>query len=397
MPLPLLPFDVISESIDHLRNESTAKQVSDGQSISLVCKAWRPLGQALRWRRIGIDRRQISSIFNHFYIHAELGGLVRDCLVLGTLDNSNTDDHEEEEDDEAHHAQLPGLLTRLPNLESITITSDLGKFLGSTFQALSELSKLNETSLCVAGRPEWWSEIVSSLSSGFKKLSDLVFVAPGGVVNEIPVDDIQPSADRIKLKMLMIGWDAVPAINSQLAERFLSRLDPNTLQVVNLLDSATCTTSLKWLLGCPSLVNLSIALSLDQVHHDFPDHLSMLPQFPSLKLFEVGLIATPINMIPSPVPLSAILASFSPTLRAFRVQQFVFSDLDTLTRREVPIPTRESIRLIEVLCPGPVDGDGGRGGPDGDREAVEMSVWGEESEGVITWFCDVVSLEGTSS
>jgi hypothetical protein len=332
--------------------------------------------------RIEIDRRRLSSLLKHFDLHPKLGRLIHECRLRQATDSDDSDDLEEEEDDGSVYVELPGLLSNLSNLESIVVEGNLGGSFSPTVEILSELPKLVDTQLFVEDRPQWWSEMFPTLNSGFKRLSSLSFGAPGGVLSEFIVDDIQPHEDRIPLQTLMVGWDAVPAINSQLAERFLSRLDPNTLQVVNLLDSAACITAFKWLPGCPNLVNLGIELSLHQVLQDFPEYLSILPQFPSLKFFEVG-VGNTNQIVTSPVPLAAILASFTPSLRTIDCPQFVFTDLDALPRRELPQSPSEATRHLAAMCPDP-DGAFGRG-LDEATVAVGMIVWGEESEGTIAW------------
>jgi hypothetical protein len=390
MPLPILPFDIISVIISHLRNSSTAAQISEGKAISLVCKAWMPLGQALCWRNVDVQPRQIPPLLDHLNGYPELGKLVRKLNVCEKPDSTDSDnDSHEEEEAKPDFSQLPSLLLQLSRLEGFDIEGDLGKSWSLTVETLSKLPVLTHCNLgTIVGRADWWDGMATSLQNGFNKLTALVFGAPVTIVSSLPEENPPARKKKIPLKWLIAGWTAASDVGPQLANRFLSHLDPATLRDVTLMESAACIETIRWLMDCPNLINLSVTLSLDQLPLDLPKVFNLLPQFITLKTFEVGLAGTDM-LIGSPVSLPTIFAAFSPSLRIFQAPQFVFLDFDTLAFRALPSSADENTRLVLALCPCPHDdGRGGGGGPDEEGRATEMIVWGEEFEGVMRWFYD---------
>jgi hypothetical protein len=112
----------------------------------------------------------------------------------------------------------------------------------------------------------------------------------------------------------------------------------------------------------------------------FSEILAAIRQLVSLKYLNLHTTqAGVISLLQCPVPLSVVLASFSPSLRQISTMQIVFSDFAPLPIRTCP--AEETIKT--VFLEGLISIDGG--------ETGNLLVWGEKEEGRIKWYRDMES------
>jgi hypothetical protein len=230
-------------------------------------------------------------------------------------------------------------------------------------------------SLGVSGGGVSGVEVVSSLDSGFKQLSDLIFTA----VHVTPPLLIGESAlerrNRIPLKSIMAAWEMEPTDAGQLADRLFSHFDPTTLGMAKLLRSAVCNDSLSWLSTCTTLHTLQLTLAPHQIATEFPVLLSHLPRFRSLKA--VMVYHSDSGDINSPVRLSTILTSLPPSLCGFSAPRFIFPDAEALPVRPIPRPPFSGLRAVMGQQPASPR--------TGVRTTTSLIVWGEKSQGITSW------------
>jgi hypothetical protein len=378
MSLPILPLDIIAEVVSHLEEELTDvdQLVSEGKTVSLVCKEWKPLGQALRWRRMDISTSQVPSLLTHFALHTHLPKLVRSLKVQEAKESTGNSS-----------SRLPGLLTTLVNLRQSTVLVKPDHKLSPIFKALSHLEHLSICNFGLRGNIEWSGDFSSIFLGGFRKLSNLVILFD---VLEFP--DVARNFDkglRFRLEELTIAWSL--ADNAKVVENIFSIIDPTTLHNVDLTYSAACVESIRWLSRCPNLLVLSISNVLEAIANNFRHILSFLPQFPSLKHILVKVMNIPKGQpISSPVSLTAILASFPPSLKSFDAAQFVFVDFEAIPTRKLIMPPQEDYKFLLAMFPS--FNSSGEGGGRG-REAIGMVVWGEALKGGTRWSCHLVDDE----
>ncbi|GAA5997934.1 hypothetical protein JCM5350_000039 [Sporobolomyces pararoseus] len=80
MSIRTIPIEILNEIISFLAasfDEEPTESIEDGKSISLVSRAFRPIGQALRWRYLVFDLRSAPSLAQHFELYPHLAELVR--------------------------------------------------------------------------------------------------------------------------------------------------------------------------------------------------------------------------------------------------------------------------------------------------------------------------------
>ncbi|GAA5978016.1 hypothetical protein JCM5350_006299 [Sporobolomyces pararoseus] len=153
MPVPSLPLDVVSVILSNFHatpasNEDALEAASAvGKAVSLVCRAWSPLGQALLWRQLKIDLLQTSSLLLHLRSLPHLSPLVQqlDIEDLSGDSRSNGNDQEEEEESREDSAIIE-LITKLSNLRNLKIESRWSN-LDEIIVTCSKLPSLESVSL----------------------------------------------------------------------------------------------------------------------------------------------------------------------------------------------------------------------------------------------------------
>jgi len=126
MPIPSLPIEIVGEITSHLRalpQGDPTEAIEGGQALSLVCRRWYPIGQALRWKDLRIDIASVPSLPAHFDLYPHLPRLV---TTLQQLDTSNGRSDPNERDsssglDEEGFALLPKLLETLEQLRALNL------------------------------------------------------------------------------------------------------------------------------------------------------------------------------------------------------------------------------------------------------------------------------------
>ncbi|GAA5950661.1 hypothetical protein JCM3765_000570 [Sporobolomyces pararoseus] len=374
MPVPSLPLDLVFEIVSHLEEEEKiAEQIQGGKTVSLVCRAWRSLGQALRWRRVKIERLQLSSLLDHFAQFPHLANLVRDFRLDGSLsqDLGSLDSSLEEA-----LPQIPRFLSILVNLARFVISGDMEEDLVPILKAASHLDNLRFLRLRAWGDFDCSNEFVASFRSGFKSLSTLFFTAYNPTQSSFQLDNTIASSHKIPIKSLGIRWKIRPAEPSTLSNDFLSIVDPATLRSVHLFGHAACPDLLKCLSGHSNLVNLNLQLDSQENVGDLKQILPILTRFSALK--GITLQLTDLDKedgFESPVSLFEIIACIPPSLRGFSARQFIFPDFYQIPVRQVKLSHESrNVKCILVRCPLDMLG------------STYTFVWGEEIEGKLQWF-----------
>ena len=363
MPLPFLPPELISEIISYLRNEDDVdEQVRDGKAVSLVCKSWKRLGQALRWRFLYIKPARIPSVYRHFAQYPHLAKSVR-RLVYAQL--------KEEQSSEESCGRMAEIVTNLVNLEAFEILGQLGQHLSSVVQAASTLLKLRVFAISSNEENDTTDDVIRSFSTGFNNLRHLHFrlVRLNASNRE---DDRHPDVRNLRLVHLTIAWSCDLTEMRRVGKSFLRILDPTALETVGIGCCAVSLYALEWLLECPRLVRLRIELVDVQVPSAVPEVLSILPRLPSLQYFRLAALPDRADetcgVDRMPIALEAVLARFPPSLRRFMTQNLDFFDYHT-------IPARPSPRMRHhALC-------GSRLRDNEEGKVVPLSIWGEKVEG----------------
>ncbi|GAA5904586.1 uncharacterized protein JCM6883_003834 [Sporobolomyces salmoneus] len=147
MPVPFIPPELVSVILAHFHChvEDEAKMVEDvGKSASLVCRSWRTLGQALRWRTLSVEPSSASSLLDHLVSHPHITNLVFE-LRIGPSLSEEEDQEEGEEETDKDYAPSIELLSKFPDLRTLDLElsayADLDKVvvLASNLQKLEEL------------------------------------------------------------------------------------------------------------------------------------------------------------------------------------------------------------------------------------------------------------------
>ncbi|GAA5986618.1 hypothetical protein JCM5350_008319 [Sporobolomyces pararoseus] len=182
------------------------------------------------------------------------------------------------------------------------------------------------------------------------------------------LEEAAPRTSKIKF---------VKSIFGALSTRQLFPLDrgSNNLWSVALDFDTACMSSMQWLCGCPKLVELKVDISRLE---DFSDFLPILHRLSALKDFTIKWRGD-VELLPSPVPISTVIANYPSSLQAFKAAQFVFFDLlKKFTKREIPHGKDvAALKYIWVRT--------SELGMEGSSE--EVVLWGEEHDGKVRWSC----------
>ncbi|GAA5969237.1 hypothetical protein JCM3765_007254 [Sporobolomyces pararoseus] len=385
MPIPFLPLDIIVEIISHLEEEEEgedgSRQIKNGKAVSLVRRSWKPIGQGLRWKVVKTMPSQFSSLIAHFDEHPHLAKLIREFKLYCPSPTVYIDVFSFEE---ATYRKMPKFLKKAVNLQSLSISGNIGKHLVKTFKASSKLRRLLTFQVFLFGEVEWSNQLASSFQTGFAKLSSFGFEAVSPTTTTLFHGEEDPSIRKLSLENLKVAWTCEPSTANQLVIDFFSVLDPSTLKSAALLDLAVCTSSVEWLSTCPHLLKLSLSLSITENLEELSQFLSILPRFRSLQRFRVDLLDLGDDDLVEPhVTLLDVIAKYPPSLKILEAKQFVFSDSSSLPIRHCPSDDEDKRKYIFTLCPSDEE----------EGVAEKMLVWGEDNQGKISWYRHV--LKGT--
>ncbi|GAA5962203.1 hypothetical protein JCM3765_003896 [Sporobolomyces pararoseus] len=205
MPVPSLPLDIVSEILSNFYSTSDSDDetldAADavGKAVSLVCRAWSPLGQALLWRQVKMDLSQTSPVLFHFRSYASLVPLVHDLAVQDNFNKPEDEcDQEEKAERDQNSTLLLDLVGKLSNLRSLNIKLDWSS-LDDIIVACSKLSSLEV--LCLYGQRLLVSaQVHSAFNEGFPVLRDLSLL-PGEVkFEDDTAQQLQEEEDQSSLQ-----------------------------------------------------------------------------------------------------------------------------------------------------------------------------------------------------
>lgn len=382
MSVPSLPLDIVVEIISHLeqeeeKGEPMSPQIEDGKVISLVCRSWRIYGQRLRWKVVKVTPSHFSSLVSHVDANPHLARLIRSFKLYSPDPTIGIDPGSL---DEGSYRKLPKLLKKLVNLQRLAVLGNVGQYLTRTFKVSSRLQSLAMLQVFLFGEVEWSNELVSSLQTGFKRLSSFAFQSVGSVISSISHSgEDQSSSPKVSVENMRIAWMGEPTSANQVASDFLSVFDSSGLKHAALLDLSICTPSIDWLAACPHLLELDLSFSITQNLDQFSHLVSTLSHFRSLQSCRVDLLDSSDRLVESPVALLDFLTNFPSSLTIFEAKQFVFTDSSSLSIRTCPSHKDDKRKYVPTL--GAKDREEGM--------AVRILVWGEENEGKISWYRQV--------
>ncbi|GAA5991709.1 hypothetical protein JCM5350_007327 [Sporobolomyces pararoseus] len=379
MPIPAFPLDVVSEIISHLEKdeleEKISEQIEPGKTLSLVCRSWRSLGQGLRWRTVNIETQQFPSLLDHFARFPHLAKLVRTYTLFQTIPYGlDTDDITQN----AYVDLIPRFLATLVNLQKFYIQSRMREDLVPILVAASRLGNLTTLVVEESGDCDCSNEFVASFQTGFKKLSALGITAVDFYQSTLPPAVQHDTVRNLQIDKLVIACLTEPAGPSRLANDFLSIVNLTTLKGVTLMEHAACAAFLERLIEYPNLISLELRPNSEETIGNLAQILPILPRLPSLETVRIQLTDLDGGAdLESPVSLSEIIACFSPSLRIFFAEQFVFPDFSQIPVRQVGnCRTTNNLRVISTRRPLHTAGGG----------STRMLIWGEEKEGKVQWF-----------
>ncbi|GAA5991676.1 hypothetical protein JCM5350_007314 [Sporobolomyces pararoseus] len=375
MPVPTLPFDVVSAIISHLKEElqnDSAEEVQQGRMLSLVCRSWRSLGQGLCWRKVEIKLLRLPSLLGHFARFPHLTKLVRHCTLSGpNMDSSDITDISDKE----ALALLPQFLSTWVNLESLVIQGTMEEDLVPILEAASYLENLDTLGLNEMGEFNCSNEFIASLQSGFKKLSTFGVMVANSVRSSLQVAQQLANFPKLRIDDLVVAWHVEPAGASRIARDFLSIVHPTSLKMVDLHHHAACRSIVEYLSGYPNLHRLTFKLYSEENLDNLAQILSILTRFSSLKMVEI--ILNEQDAIGSPLSLSEIILHFPPSLRIFFTEQIVFPDLLQIPSRQAELrQILKNSRSGWALYPSDMMVD----------DSTRIVLMGEEKEGKVNWF-----------
>ncbi|GAA5958905.1 hypothetical protein JCM3765_000771 [Sporobolomyces pararoseus] len=342
MALPPMPLELVTKIASCLKENSEREAIDGGKALSLVCRRWRSIGQALRWSQITISLISIPSLSIHFSNHSQLSNFVRRFTIKQPLDLEVQLFLDREAEIQAHFSAL---LPSMSQIRYFTITILRDEHLLPTVQAVSALKGIKSLELYVTFAPTWTKDIESTFRKAFKNLKKLTFLSSGKLkrspnsVQEtdsgaavIPVEDLCWSSNDDG------GEDLGPS------DPILSLVDRKTLRKASTLFHNSLSDTLISLSAYTSLTELNLQLYHQQVIDEFPKLLALFSQFPALLHLVIGShrSAAPEreeeDHVESPVALSSLLASLPSSLQFAGTKCIHFHGSETITGKKVPRP-----------------------------------------------------------
>ncbi|GAA5894355.1 uncharacterized protein JCM6883_003797 [Sporobolomyces salmoneus] len=384
MPVPFLPTEIVAEIVSHLRHPSrqTRKDnTANGKSVSLVCRRFVPLGQALRWRSLKIDKYSISSLARHFQHFPHLAKLVRQ------LDHYYCTDMEEEEEDKEDTAfetesldELIEILRLTSALTGLTFQARLRENLNSTFltmvKTIGALPRLWRWELNIQGRIEWTLEVARAFDAGFPALDILVAEFVDLVIPAGSLDAAYPSTSPKKLSTLSAQAFGTSDIDmSRFCAYLVAQLDPCRYTFYGHLSQ---TLDYNFLTTCSRLTSLELKWYPDHFTDSLSALVQNLPRLRSLTRVVVQIDEPPTSYFlvdESSVSLLRLLAAL-PASVTEGIFALWFNDYESIPPRPIPNPLHpNSTRLCAVR-------------PLGDGKYRYFTAWKDENveSGAVSWY-----------
>ena len=332
MPIPSLPLEIIHEIAFQLRTpqqHDTHGAIAAGRALSLVCRRWYSIGQALCWKDLKISIASVPSLLAHFDLYAHLARL------LTTLAQSATKSLTEVGTDRQGFDMLPRLLNTLQELRLLDL-----KYVHSTFQAVfqaaADLPHLGVLKLSVAHELRWNKHLASIFIAGFRSLKQFEFV-PLVIPIAEDEDTLAPALRNLKsLHTLSFSWWNGRSFD--FAQSILWTVDPTVLRRVKLAGVPACASAYEWLAKCPNLFHLRIAIIDDCLDSNFPTLLLNLSMSKSLRRVQYTILGLDDSVDLSPVTPDALFASLPSSLTTFEARQLIFPDSDSTRDRMPTLP-----------------------------------------------------------
>ncbi|GAA5827624.1 hypothetical protein JCM5353_008748 [Sporobolomyces roseus] len=329
MPIPSLPIEIIHEIVVHLRTPEqgdTTEAIEGGQALSLVCRRWYPIGQALRWKDLRIDIASVPSLLAHFDLYPHLSRLVTTFKQLdssnGRFDSSETDSSTDL--DEEGFALLPKLLETLEQLRALNL-EDVQSTFKPVLRAAAGLPGLHIFSLFTTLSLVWDTDVDSVFVAGFPSLRHFTLTSAAAVVHEIDCSQRPITRGGKRLQDVSLSWfQSEPDI---LVQSILSTMDLAALRTLFLGGVPADTFPFESLSSCLNLRSLRIFVFDSSLASNFPALLSNLPKATSLKNLEYTVVPRTISYA-SPLTLDALFASFPSTLALLLVPQLLLTASD---------------------------------------------------------------------
>ena len=325
MPVLSFPAEIVSKIAFHLRAPSDSdiqEAIEAGQSLSLVCRSWYPIGQALRWKDLRIDITSGPSLIAHFDLYPHLPRLVTTFKQLRSAGkrSETSDSHSSWDVDDEGSDVLPKLLGTLQNLRALNLQVQ------STFEpvlrAAAALSDLRIFSLFTM-RPLVWNDDVDSVfATGFPSLRNFMFTSGALLTHEADVGDHSIAHRFKRLRGVSLSWFDSDA--NRLVHSILSTMDLSALRTLFLGGIPANTFPFEMLSNCPNLKSVRILVYESSLASSFPALLSNLPPATSLKSLKYKVFPK-FSSYPSPLTLDALFASFPSNLESLRVHQLLLT------------------------------------------------------------------------
>ncbi|GAA5910030.1 uncharacterized protein JCM6883_000529 [Sporobolomyces salmoneus] len=239
---PHIPLELVKEITEHLKSDPNDQKppleaIQVGKALSLVCREWCPVGQALRWDTLDVQLPLYPSLLEHFVSHPHLALYLRNLIQT-----QKTRAFDQVKHDEVHWTTaIVALLPLTPNLQHLGLTGDPGENGQEFLRAASSLPRLELLSISLFSE----NGLVLDKSiwlNGFPRLEYLKILLPH--VTVLPLELAQtssaPTEGRTKVSTLAAGWGCPATLESTFAEDFFSVFDPSTLLACNFAGSAVC-------------------------------------------------------------------------------------------------------------------------------------------------------------
>jgi len=286
MPIPSLPIEIVSEIVSHLRSPPPGPEeppsalidvaIDDGKAVSLVCRSWYPVGQALRWKDLRLDLSSISSLFAHFTVHPKLAMLVRTLEQVLEMDKSSRD----QETAQQSFARLARLLSSTVDLVRLDCTTPRGADPRAVLLAASCLPRLQDLVVNYKGGIVWTNELHSIFAAGFPNLLECTIrTRKMQTVEDETVTLVSPTTLK-NLHELSLRWTS-PLSTAGLVQSFISCINPSRLKRCDLWGSPANVSTLEWLSNCSQLTDFTIFPSTETFASVCVNLLSRLPANPA--------------------------------------------------------------------------------------------------------------------
>ncbi|GAA5825880.1 hypothetical protein JCM5353_004534 [Sporobolomyces roseus] len=334
MPIPSLPIELVRGIVSHLRTpleSDTHEAIEAGQALSLVCRGWYPIGQALRWKDLRIDIASVLSLLAHFDLHPHLPHYTQ-YLAQSTYANSGEEDTPTTEGFSA----LPRLLTTLQELRSLYL-SDVHLGLEPIFHAAADLPHLLHFICLVEQDLTWNNSFNTAFAQGFPSLRRFSFMTTRNLLSAVGTTYKPDSSPVKQLEYLALSWGSFST--TDLIQSILSTMDLAALRSCFLANGPAIIFPFGALSSFPNLETLTISVIEFSVASNFPALLSNLSKATSLKTLQYQIIPNK-TLYASPLTLDAVFASFPSTLRLLQAPQLLLTKSDL--SQDWPLASRES-------------------------------------------------------